>query len=316
MEIGYFLASEEYGPRELVEQARRASAAGWDELMVSDHYHPWIDAQGHSPFVWGLIGAIAAAAPSVTVTTGVTCPTLRIHPAVLAQATATASLLLEGRFRFGVGSGENLNEHVLGDDWPDTDTRLDMLEEAVAVIRELWGGEQVSHSGEHYVVRNARIYDAPAEPPPVLVSGFGPKSASLAGRIGDGFVCAQPSAELLEQFRSAGGAGKPSYNGLKVCYGPDEAEAVRLVHRTWPNQSLPGELAQELPSPTHFEQACELVTEEMVAEGVPCGPDPERFVAAVKEFESAGYDVLYLQQIGPDQQGFLDFFEREVRPRL
>src|SRR3954470_15886155 len=140
MEIGYALSSEEYGPQELVEQARRAEAAGWRELSISDHYHPWIDAQGHSPFVWGVIGAIAAAAPSATVTTGVTCPTLRIHPAVLAQATATASLLLDGRFRFGVGSGENLNEHILGDDWPDTDTRLDMLEEAIAIIRELWKG--------------------------------------------------------------------------------------------------------------------------------------------------------------------------------
>jgi G6PDH family F420-dependent oxidoreductase len=316
MEIGYFLSSEEYGPRDLVEQALRAEAAGLGDLLISDHYHPWIDQQGHSPFVWGVIGAIAYAAPTTTITTGVTCPTLRIHPAVLAQATATASLLCQGRFRFGVGSGENLNEHILGDDWPDTDTRLAMLEEAVAVIRELWGGSQVSHDGDHYAVRNARIYDPPDEPPPVIVSGFGPKAAALAGRIGDGFICVQPSAELLATFRASGGAGKPSFNGLKVCYGPDEEAAKQLAHRTWPNQAVPGELAQELPSPAHFEQVSELITPEMVAESVPCGPDPERFVAAIREFEDAGYDHLYIQQIGPDQAGFLRFFEEEVRDRL
>jgi G6PDH family F420-dependent oxidoreductase len=316
MEIGYFLSSEEYGPKDLVAQAARAEASGWTELLVSDHYHPWVEAQGHSPFVWGVLGAIAQAAPSTTVTTGVTCPTVRVHPAVIAQATATASVLLDGRFRFGVGSGENLNEHILGDDWPDTDTRLDMLEEAIDVIRQLWGGEQVSHSGDHYVVRNARLYDPPAAPPPVIVSGFGPKAAGLAGRIGDGFICVQPSKELLEAFRDAGGAGKPAYNATKVCYGPDVDAAVELAHETWPNNALPGELAQELPTTAHFDQACELVTKEMIAENIACGPDPERYVEAIRPFADAGYDLLYIQQIGPDQQGFLEFFDREVRPRL
>ncbi len=195
MEFGYFLSSEEYSPRDLVEQAVRAEAAGWNELLISDHYHPWLDRQGHSPFVWGVIGAIAGATESVTVTTGVTFRP-GIHPAVLAQAAATASLLLEGRFRFGVGSGENLNEHITGAGWPDTDTRLGMLEEAVDVIRQLWQGDQVSVEGKHYTVRNARIYDPPTAELPIVVSGFGPKSAELAGRIGDGFICMQPNAEL------------------------------------------------------------------------------------------------------------------------
>jgi G6PDH family F420-dependent oxidoreductase len=316
MEIGYFLSSEEYGPKDLVEQAVRAEAAGWTELLISDHYHPWVDAQGHSPFAWGVIGAIAAATTDVTLTTGVTCPTVRIHPAVLAQATATASLLLDGRFRFGVGSGENLNEHILGDGWPDTDTRLAMLEEAVDVVRRLWTGDQVSHEGKHYTVRNARLYDPPTEPPPVIVSGFGPKAATLAGRIGDGFICVQPNAELRETFVKAGGADKPTFNGMKVCYGTDEDAAVRLAYETWPNEGVPGELAQELPTPAHFEQACELVTPEKVAESVVCGNDPDRFVEAITRFSDAGYDHLYIQQIGPDQAGFLEFFEREVRPRL
>lgn len=316
MELGYFLSSEEYGPKDLVAQAVRADAAGWKELLISDHFHPWVDAQGHSPFVWGVIGAIAAATQDATVTTGVTCPTVRIHPAVLAQATATASLLLDGRFRFGVGSGENLNEHILGDGWPDTDTRLAMLEEAVEVIRELWQGEQVSRDGTHYTVRNARIYDPPAQAVPVVVSGFGPKAAELAGRIGDGFITVQPSAELLSTFEQSGGSGKPSFNGLKVCFGDDEQACLQRAYDTWPNEGIPGELAQELPSPAHFEQASELVTKEKVAEAVPCGNDPERFIEAIKPFEAAGYDHLFIQQIGPDQAGFLEFFDREVRHRL
>jgi len=316
MEIGYFLSSEEHGPKDLIEQAVRAEAAGWNELLISDHYHPWIDAQGHSPFVWGVIGAIATATSSATITTGVTAPTVRIHPAVLAQASATASLLLDGRFRFGVGSGENLNEHILGDGWPDTDTRLDMLAEAVEVIRELWQGRQVSHEGKHYTVRNARIYDPPIDAPPVVVSGFGTKAAQLAGQIGDGFICVQPSTELREAFVAAGGAGKPTFNGVKVCYAEDEEAAVKLAYETWPNDAVPGELAQELPTPAHFEQACELVTPDHIRNSVACGNDPERFVEVIKQFDDAGYDHLFIQQIGPDQAGFLDFFEREVRTRL
>jgi len=316
MEFGYFLSSEEYGPTSLVEQAVRAEDAGWKDLLISDHFHPWVERQGHSPFVWGVIGAIGQATRDVTVTTGVTCPTVRIHPAVIAQASATASLLLDGRFRLGVGSGENLNEHILGDGWPDTDVRLEMLEEAVEVIRELWQGNQVSRRGRHYTVRNARIYDPPEQVPAVVVSGFGPKSAELAGRIGDGFICVQPDAELRATFVQHGGGGKPTLNGLKVCFGSDERSCIDLAYQTWPNEGVPGELAQELPTPAHFEQASQLVTRDKVAEAVPCGNDPERFVEAIKPYAAAGYDRLYIQQIGPDQAGFLDFFEREVRPRL
>jgi len=191
-----------------------------------------------------------------------------------------------------------------------------MLEEAVEVIRELWQGNQVTRAGAHYTVRNARIYDPPDAPIPVIVSGFGPKAAELAGAIGDGFICVQPNAELLATFVQHGGGGKPSFNGLKVCFGEDEQACIDLAHRTWPNEGIPGELAQELPTPAHFEQASELVTREKVAEAVPCGNDPERFVEAIKPFASAGYDHLFIQQIGPDQAGFLDFFEREVRGRL
>jgi G6PDH family F420-dependent oxidoreductase len=313
--IGYFLATEEFTPKELLAQARAAERAGFEGLWVSDHYHPWIDAQGQSPFVWTLIGALAEATTDVRVTTAVTCPTLRIHPAVVAQAAATAAVVLEGRFLFGVGSGEALNEHIFGDPWPVAEVRLEMLEEAVAVIRWLWSGEVVNHRGRHYRVEHARLYTLPEEPPPVLVSGFGPKATDLAARIGDGYCITMPDAELISRFRSGAGEGKPVQAGIKVCYGQDEAESRRTVHRLWPNETLPGELAQVLPTPEHFEQAVELVTEEMIGAAVPCGPDLERHAQAIQEFADAGVDELYVHQIGGGHDQFFEAYAREILPR-
>jgi G6PDH family F420-dependent oxidoreductase len=316
MRIGYFLACEEFGPNELVEQARLAQRAGLDRLWISDHYHPWNDEQGQSPFVWSVIGALAAAVPGMRVTTAVTCPTIRIHPAIIAQAAATSSVLLGGRFALGVGSGEALNEHILGDAWPEADVRIEMLEEAIELMRGLWEGGQYSHYGVHYAVENARIYTLPDSPPDILVSGFGPKSVDLAARAGDGYVTVGPDKESVDRFRSGGGGDKVVQGGTKVCWGPDEAECVQTVHRLWPNEALPGELAQILPQPAHFEQATELVSVEMIAESVPCGPDVERIVQTVQEFADAGFDELYVQQIGARQAEFVDMLSREVLPRF
>jgi G6PDH family F420-dependent oxidoreductase len=314
MRIGCFLSSEEHGPQQLVDQARRAEAAGFHALWISDHYHPWIDEQGHSPLVWSTIGAISQVT-ELPVTTAVTCPTVRIHPAVIAHAAATSAVLLEGRFALGVGSGETLNEHIVGDAWPDADTRLEMLEEAVEVIRTLWRGGLRDHRGTHYTVQNARIYDLPDEPPPIYVSGFGPKSVRLAARIGDGYATTMPDRELIDLYRSEGGRG-PVQAGTKVCFGDDEAHARRTAHRLWPNEALPGELAQVVPTPAHFEQLSELVTEEMVAEAVPCGPDLDRHVAALQAYADAGVDELFVQQIGPDQDAFFGEWARAVLSRF
>jgi G6PDH family F420-dependent oxidoreductase len=240
---------------------------------------------------------------------------VRIHPAVIAQAAATSAVLLEGRFALGVGSGEALNEHILGTVWPDADTRLEMLEEAVEVIRTLWRGGVRDHSGRHYTVQNARIYDLPDERPPIYVSGFGPKSARVAARIGDGYVTTKPDGELIDLYRSEGGTG-PVQAGTKVCFGEDEAQARRTVHRLWPNEALPGELAQVVPTPAHFEQACQLVTEEMVGEAVPCGPDIDRHLAALQDYADAGVDELFVQQVGPDQDAFFDDWARAVLPHF
>jgi G6PDH family F420-dependent oxidoreductase len=313
MKLGLFLSSEEWGPVDLVRQAQRGEEAGFHALWISDHYHPWIDEQGHSPFVWGTIGAIAQAT-NMRVTTGVTCPTVRIHPAVIAHAAATASILLEGRFQLGVGSGEALNEHIMGDRWPPAETRLEMLEEAVEVIRTLWQGGNQDHRGKHYLVENARIYDLPDEPPEILVSGFGPLATKLAARIGDGYCTTAPD-ELIELYRSEGGKG-PVQAGTKVCFDSDEAKARETAYRLWPNEHLPGELAQVLPTPAHFEQASELVTEDMVADTVPCGPDLDRHMEALQEYADAGVDELFVQQIGPNQDEFFDTWAKEVLPHF
>jgi G6PDH family F420-dependent oxidoreductase len=312
MKVGYFLSSEEFSPRDLIEQAKRAEQAGFHGLWISDHFHPWNDEQGHSGFVWSVIGALAEAT-SLPVTTGVTCPTVRIHPAIIAQAAATSGVLHGGRFNLGVGSGEALNEHILGDRWPEADVRLEMLEEAVEVIRTLWQGGQQSHHGRHYTVENARIYDLPEPPPPILVSGFGPKAIQLAARIGDGFCTTSPDKDAIDLYRSEGGTG-PVHAGTKVCFMADEAKARETAHRIWPNESLPGELAQVLPTPAHFEQACELVTPDMLS--TPVGPDLDKHVASLREYADAGVDELFVQQIGPEQDAFFGEWAREVLPRF
>jgi G6PDH family F420-dependent oxidoreductase len=315
MKIGYFLSCEEFGPAELVRQARLAEDAGFHGLWISDHFHPWNDQQGHSPFVWSTIGAISQAAPGMKVTTAVTCPTIRIHPAIIAQAAATAAVMLEGQFCLGVGSGEALNEHVIGARWPEADERLEMLEEAIHVIRTLWDGGARDHRGTHYRVEHARIYDLPDKPPPIIVSGFGPKSVSLAARVGDGYCTVGPDAESVQKFRLESGNGSVVQGGLKVCWSDDEDRARQTVHRLWPNEALPGELAQVLPTPEHFEQASELVTEEMVAADVPCGPDVDKHLEAIRAYEEAGFDELYINQIGPEQDEFFAAYREQVLPR-
>jgi G6PDH family F420-dependent oxidoreductase len=306
------LSSEEFGPRDLVEQARRAEAAGFHALWISDHYHPWNDEQGHSPFVWSVIGALAQAT-TVPVTTAVTCPTVRIHPAVIAQAAATSGVLHDGRFQLGVGSGEALNEHILGGRWPEADVRLEMLEEAVDVIRLLWQGGDRSHHGRHYTVENARVYDLPDRLPPILVSGFGPKAIKLAARIGHGFCTTMPDKDAIDLYRSEGGTG-PVHAGTKVCFMDDEETAHETVLRLWPNEGLPGELAQVLPTPAHFEQACELVTADQLSS--PMGPDLDQHIASLQQYSDAGVDELFVQQIGPDQDAFFTTWADAVLARF
>jgi G6PDH family F420-dependent oxidoreductase len=315
VQLGYAISSEEHAPLDLVANAARAEEAGFGYVVVSDHFHPWIDRQGSSPFVWGVLGGIAQRTKRLRVGTGVTCPTIRIHPAIVAQAAATAAAMLPGRFFLGVGAGENLNEHVLGDRWPPADLRREMLEEAVDLMRELWSGDLTTRRGRHYTVEGARLYTLPDEPIEVMVAAGGPKSAELAGRIGDGLVGTAPERELLDAFDDAGGTGKPRFGQVTVCWAESEEQARRTAFEIWPNAALEGPLAQELPLPSHFEAAAGMVTEDDVAKTVVCGPHAERHAEAIDAFVDAGYDHVYVHQIGPDQEGFLRFAERELLPR-
>jgi coenzyme F420-dependent glucose-6-phosphate dehydrogenase len=316
VELGYSLSSEEFDAPSLVGLARRAEEAGFGFAGISDHFHPWVDAQGESPFVWSVLGAISQATERLRLITGVTCPTTRINPAIIAQAAATTAQLLPGRFSFGVGTGENLNEHILGDRWPPVAERQAQLEEAIEVIRELWTGKLTSHRGRHYMVENARLYSLPDEPPPLLVAVAGESSVDLAARLGDGIVGTAPQAESVERFRQAAGADKAAYGQLHVCWAEDEASARRTALEVWPNGGINGSYFLELPLPAHFEEAAEVVGEEEIAASVVCGPDPEKHIAAIQEFVDAGYEHVYVHQVGEDQEGFFKFYEREVLPRF
>ena len=314
--FGYTLSSEEHGPRELVANAGRAEAAGFDFVSISDHYHPWVSAQGHSPFVWAVLGGIASVTERIGVGVGVTCPIIRVHPAIAAHAAATTAVMLGDRFFLGVGTGEALNEHVHGDRWPAPAIRREMLEEAVGVMRALWTGETLEHRGNHYEVENARLFDPPESPIPVIVSGFGPEAAALAGRIGDGFWGNAPDRALMDAFEAAGGVG-PRYAQLNLCWAEHADAARETVYRIWPNTAVPGQLSQDLPTWTHFEQASQLATVDDVVESTPCGPDiVDELRESVDEYVGAGFDHLYFHQVGPDQRGFLEFWSRELRPAL
>jgi G6PDH family F420-dependent oxidoreductase len=310
---GYFLSCEEYAPEDLIGQARLAEEAGFDALWISDHFHPWLDEQGESGFVWSLIGAISQVT-SLPVTTAVTCPLIRQQPALVAQAAATSAILTRGKFTLGLGTGEALNEHILGGFWPGAEERLDMLEEAVEVIRDLLTGQLITHRGRHYTVETARLYSVPEVPPPVFLSGFGDKAIKLAARIADGYMCVQPNADFVRLYRESGGGDRPVQGGLKVSWGPEEAQARKAMHRLWPTDVIPGESAQLLPMPRHFGQLAELVTEDMIS--APCGPDLDTHLNGVREYVEAGYDEVYIGQVGGNMEGFFEFYGQRVLPRL
>src|SRR3954467_7206665 len=316
MEIGIALSSEEQAPADLVRTARKAEEAGLGFGLISDHIHPWVDAQGHSGFVWAVRGAIACETESFRIGTGVTCPTMRIHPAIVAHAAATVARLMPGRFFLGVGTGENLNEHVLGDRWPLPDERLEMLEEAVEVIRLLWQGGEQTHRGKHYTVDHARVYDLPDELPGLFVAAAQQNAAELAGRIGDGLISTSPDEDVVQKFEGAGGRGKRKIGMMHVAYDTDEQAALKRAHELWPNTALKGPLGQELATPSDFEGAAPMVREEDVAETTPHGPDPARYLEMIKRYGDAGFTHVYIHQIGDNQEEFAEFAKRELTPML
>jgi coenzyme F420-dependent glucose-6-phosphate dehydrogenase len=313
--LGYKLSSEEFPASELVRQAQAAEEHGFTFALISDHFHPWTDREGQSPFVWSVIGGISQRTKQLVVGTGVTCPSLRIHPALVAHASATAASMMEGRFFLGVGTGENLNEHILGASWSEVDVRQERLAEAIEIIRLLWQGGLQSHHGKYFVVENARIYSLPKELPPLMVAAAGPKSLRLAVNLGDGLIGTEPNKEVVQQFKKEAGQ-KPCYCEVTVCFDEDEKRAKKVAHDIWPIVALPSPLSQELPLPSHFEKASQLVSAEKIAETIPCGPDPEKHLKAIREYIDAGYDHIAVHQIGPKQKEFMEFYERQIFPKI
>ena len=314
--IGYTLSSEEHGPGDLLLYGRIAEESGFDFLTISDHFHPWTSRQGQSPLVWCVLGGLAVKTEEIPIMTGVTCPTMRVHPAIVAQAAATTASLLPDRFTLGLGTGENLNEHVTGAAWPLPDERLVMLEEAIELIRRLWTGDLVTARTDHFTVDRARLYTLPETPPPIAVAASTPAAAKLAGRAGDALISTVPEPEIVEAFRDAGGEGQPIYGQLTICYGAEEANAKEEALEWWPNTSVPGELGVELAEPQHFEQVAELITADQVAEKVVCGPDTGPILEQIGTFVDAGFDHVFLHQVGLRQEEFLSFAKDELLPAI
>jgi coenzyme F420-dependent glucose-6-phosphate dehydrogenase len=309
MEIGYWLSSEEHGPRELVENARRAEDAGFSYVLISDHFHPWVNAQGHSPFVWSVIGAIGEATERLRLGTAVTCPLIRIKPAIVAQAAATSALLMEGRFFLGVGSGELLNEHIHGDRWPRPDERLERLDEALEIIRKLWGGEYETYRGRYYTVEQARLYDVPDDPPELIVAAAAPDAAKLAARWGDGLISTAPDEKVLDEYRQAGG-GEPIHGKVTGCFAASREEAAKIALERQPNTAMGGTISQDLPLPRDFEAVAELVREDDLAGSMSLGRDPAAWRDGIEAFERVGFTHLCLHDVSEDQVGFIEFAKR------
>ncbi|TMU90158.1 LLM class F420-dependent oxidoreductase [Streptomyces sp. DASNCL29] len=314
---GYTMMTEQAGPRQLVDDVVRAEQVGFDFSVTSDHYFPWLDSQGHAPYAWSVLGAAAQATSTIPLTTYVTCPTVRYHPAVVAQKAATLQLLSEGRFRLGLGSGENLNEHVVGQGWPSADVRHEMLEEAIEIIRALFGGGYVNHHGTHYDVDSAKLWDLPDQPPPIGVAVSGPQSCRLAGRLADILIAVEPKSELLAAFEANGGGGKPRIGQIPICYDPDRDAAIARAHDQFRWFGGGWKVNSELPGPASFAGATQFVRPEDVAASIPCGDDVGEFTELIRPFVDAGFTDVALVQIGGDhQRPFLDWAEKRLLPAL
>jgi G6PDH family F420-dependent oxidoreductase len=316
VKFGYKLMTEEHGPRALVENAVRAEAAGFDFVSISDHFHPWLFAQGHASFAWSVLGAIAHATSRIGIATGLTCPIIRYHPAIIAQAAATIAVMSEGRFTLAVGAGERLNEHVTGERWPSIPERHEMLGEAIDIFRLLWQGGAHSWHGAYYVVDHAQLFDIPEQPIPVVVGVSGPASVALAVEKGDGIMTTEPERELVDGFRSHSMGKGLCYSEALLAYAESEEKALEVAHRSFRFSPLGWSVNSELPTVEGFEAATQFIKPEDMKDAVAAGPDPEKHLALIRKYVEAGYDHIVLTAPGPDQEGFIRFFEKELKPQL
>jgi G6PDH family F420-dependent oxidoreductase len=318
MRVGYTLMTEQAGPKELVRHAVAAERAGFDFEVSSDHYFPWLDAQGHSPYAWSVLGAVSQVTERVDLMTYVTCPTMRYHPAVVAQKAATVGLLSDGRFTLGLGAGESLNEHIVGRGWPPANVRQEMLVEAIGIIRQLLDGGYVDYSGEHFRVDSAKLWDRPEQGVPLAVAVSGRQGVDLFAPLADAMIAVEPDPELSPAWNEAGGAASARRIGqLPVSYGTDRGAAVARAHEQFRWFGGGWKVNAELPGPPAFAAASQFVTADDVAKSIPCGSDVDAIVAGVAAFADAGFTDVALVQIGGDQQDpFFTFAEKELLPAL
>jgi G6PDH family F420-dependent oxidoreductase len=313
--FGYTLMTEQSGPKDLVRYAIAAEDAGFDFEVSSDHYSPWLTSQGHAPYAWTVLGAVAQATSRVELATYVTCPTVRYHPAVIAQKAATLQLLADGRFILGLGAGENLNEHVVGEGWPAVDARQDMLEEAVHIIRELHTGELTTWEGNYFRVDSARIWDLPEGGVPIGLAVSGEKSIARFAPLGDHLIAVEPEADLVAGWDKAhGAAGSRKIGQIPICWGPDKKEAIAKAHDQFRWFAGGWSVNADLPTPAGFEAASQFVRPEDVADSIPCGPDLDEIVEAVSAYWKAGFTDIALVQVGDEGQD--RFLAEAARPLL
>jgi G6PDH family F420-dependent oxidoreductase len=315
-QVGYTMMCEQRSPKDLVEDLIHAEQAGFDFSVISDHFHPWLEEQGHSGYTWSILGAAAQATEQIPLMTYVTCPIVRYHPAIVAQKAATMSLLSEGRFSLGLGAGENLSEHVVGRGWPSADVRHEMLLEAIEIIRALFEGGYVTYRGQHLDVEDAKLFDRPEEPVQIGVAVSGRSSCEIAGELGDFVIAVDPESELIEMFHESGGDGKPGVGQIPVCWGPDEAECRALAREQFRWSAGGWKVMAELPNPINFDAYSQFVREEDIAQMIPCGPESEGIVQGVKKFVDAGFDRVALVQVGDRQKEFCEFYQSELAEAL
>jgi G6PDH family F420-dependent oxidoreductase len=315
VKVGFKLIAEAYGPAEIVEQAVRAEEAGFDFVEVSDHFHPWVGEHEHSGFAFGMLGAIAARTSAIGLATGVTCPFVRYHPAIVAQAAATIAILSQGRFTLGVGAGERLNEHVVGAGWPAVATRHELLREALEIIRLLWSGGYHSYDGKHLRLEDARVFDLPDDLPGIAVAAGGPDAARIAGELGDGLFVTEPRADLIAAYEEVGGDG-PKYAEVPLAWASSVDAGAESARRLFRFGLTGWKVQSELPNPVNFDAATALITPDHLRDQFGCGPDVERHLEIARPFAEAGYDHLALINAGPDMNGFFDFFTKELGPAL
>ncbi|NIZ89535.1 TIGR03557 family F420-dependent LLM class oxidoreductase [Kineococcus rubinsiae] len=315
MQIGYKLATEAFGPKEIIRQALAAEEAGYDFVEMSDHFHPWLDVQGHSAFTWNLLSAIAAKTERIRLVTGVTCPTVRYHPAIIAQAAATLAIISDGRFTLGVGAGERLNEHVVGRGFPAVAERHERFREALEIIHLLWQGGYRSYEGKHLRLEDARLFDLPEELPVIAVAASGPASARIAAELGSGLFATEPKGDMVATWKRLGGSG-PAYAEVPMAWAPDEETAVQAVLEKSRWAVTGWKVMAELPNPVNFAAATTTVKAEDITAQFAVGPHVQGYLDVAQQFVDAGFDHLVTQNAGPDPDGFLEFFATTLQEPL